>query len=63
MSLVSSTVSSTGGELMQKVVHNLPCSDQVVRQYQGLKAERRSYFQFLLELVGAIATLSTKGTD
>lgn len=63
MSLVSSTVSSTGGELMQKVLHNLPCSDQVVRQYQGLKAERRSYFQFLLELVGAIATLSTKGTD
>lgn len=63
MSLVSSTVSSTGRELMQKVVHNLPCSDQVVRQYQGLKAERRSYFQFLLELVGAIATLSTKGTD
>lgn len=48
---------------MQKVLHNLPCSDQVVRQYQGLKAERRSYFQFLLELVGAIATLSTKGTD
>lgn len=48
MSLVSSTVSSTGGELMQKVVRNLPCSDQVVRQYQGVKAERRSYFQGLI---------------
>ena len=36
-SLVSSAVSGTSGQLMHRAAHDLPCSDQIARQWPGWK--------------------------